>query len=109
MISIIIYQNHSRQYVGFSTQGHANYSDYGTDIICSAVSALTINTINSIEQFTSVKFTVDTNQKSGRIDFKITSECDDKSTLLLDSMILGLRGLQKDYGKKYISLNFKEV
>ena len=102
MISIIIYQNHS-------TQGHANYSDYGTDIICSAVSALTINTINSIEQFTSVKFTVDTNQKSGRIDFKITSECDDKSTLLLDSMILGLQGLQKDYGKKYISLNFKEV
>ncbi len=109
MISIIIYQNHSRQYVGFSTQGHANYSDYGTDIICSAVSALTINTINSIEQFTSVKFTVDTNQKSGRIDFKITGECDDKSTLLLDSMILGLQGLQKDYGKKYISLNFKEV
>ena len=67
------------------------------------------NTINSIEQFTSVKFTVDTNQKSGRIDFKITGECDDKSTLLLDSMILGLQGLQKDYGKKYISLNFKEV
>ena len=109
MISIIIYQNHSNKYVGFSTQGHANYSEYGTDIICSAVSALTLNTINSIEKFTDVKFKLNSSQKNGIIDFKITSECDDKSTLLLESMILGLKGIQKDYGKKYISLKFKEV
>ena len=109
MISIIIYQNQSNQYVGFSTQGHADFSEPGTDIICSAVSALTINAINSIEKFSNAKFSLDTNQEDGEFDFKITSECDDISTLLLDSMILGLKGIQKDYGKRYLSLKFKEV
>ena len=33
-------------------KGHAGYAEEGYDIICAAVSALTVNTINSIEQFT---------------------------------------------------------
>ena len=37
-------------------QGHAGYAEPGQDIVCAAVSALVINTINAIEAFTEDDF-----------------------------------------------------
>ena len=51
MVKITVYQNHDQQFVGFDCLGHAEYSDEN-DIVCAAVSAMTINCINSIETFT---------------------------------------------------------
>ena len=45
-------QRKNRQYRGFLCEGHAGYAQEGYDIICSAVSVLTVNAVNSIEQFT---------------------------------------------------------
>ena len=39
-------------YKGFEVSGHSGYADAGEDIVCAAISALTINCINSIETFT---------------------------------------------------------
>ena len=58
MINVSIYKNADNLITGFKLSGHAQYSEYGTDIVCAAVSALVINTINSIEQFTSDKFSL---------------------------------------------------
>ena len=38
--------------IGFHVEGHAGYADYGQDIVCSAVSVLVINCINSIDELT---------------------------------------------------------
>ena len=53
-------------YKSFHIQGHAGYADAGEDIVCAAVSALVINTINSIEEFTEDAFTCDC--KDGMIE-----------------------------------------
>ena len=52
MVKVTVYQNQDDVYYGFRMEGHAGFAAYGNDIVCSAVSALVINTMNSIEQFT---------------------------------------------------------
>ena len=36
-------------------------------------------------------------------------EAEKQAKLLVDAMILGLQGIQTNYGKKFLTLDFKEV
>ena len=109
MIQITIYENQNHEVTGFFCGGHAGYAEHGKDIVCAGVSTLVINTINSIESFTSCPYTVDVEEETGLIDFRFTDTVDQDAALLVDSMILGLQGIQTNYGNEYIILNFKEV
>ena len=101
MIKISIYQNEEAVITGIRLSGHAGYAEHGHDIVCAAVSALVINTINSIEQFTKDVFTLDEDEQSGMIEFHVTSPISDESKLLLNSLFLGLSGIQEDYGQEF--------
>ena len=65
MIDVVIYQNSNSEYIGFKTDGHAEYDDPGQDIVCSAVSAITITILNSVEKLSDVNFTLDCDQERG--------------------------------------------
>ena len=108
MITITIFQNHD-QITGFRCLGHSGYADAGSDIICAGVSALVINTINAIDALTTSSFHLDTEEESGLIDFTFEEVADHDAQLLVESMILGLQGIQNDYGNEFIILDFKEV
>lgn len=108
MITITIYQNHE-DVTGFRCIGHSGYAESGSDIICAGVSALVINTINSIDALTTSTFQIDTEEESGLIDFTFDKGADHDAQLLVKSMILGLKGIQNDYGNEFIILDFKEV
>ena len=108
MISVII----SRQGTDIKQidlSGHAGFADEGEDIVCSAVSILVINTFNSIERFTDDDFRLDAAGDGGDMSMVFFEKLSDRSQLLLDSMILGLDEIQKQYGDNFISLEFKEV
>ena len=109
MITITFYRDKDRNYKRFSCEGHAGYAESGSDIICAGVSALVINTINSIEEFTSAEFDLNTEQETGEISFLLHKPASDDVDLLIRSLILGLKGIQKDYGDEYLVLDFKEV
>lgn len=109
MIQITIYQGHEKEYKRFRCIGHSGYSESGSDIICAAVSILVINTMNSIEEFTSTKLQVKADEDTGLIDCRLVGSIDHDTELLIRTMILGLQGIQEDYGNDYIILNFKEV
>ena len=109
MIEVTVYQNTDGKKIGFSSVGHAGYDEYGHDIVCAGVSALVINCINSIENFCDVMFKVDADDEGGNIKFMLNAPADGDSELLINSMILGLKGIQNDYGNDYTILNFKEV
>ena len=51
MIKITVYSRQD-QSTGFRSEGHAGYAEEGYDIICAAVSVLSVNLVNSIEEFT---------------------------------------------------------
>lgn len=90
-------------YVSFSCRGHAGYAEEGYDIICAAVSALTVNTINAIERFTEDAFEGDASD--GDISWRFTERpVSDKAGLLMDTLVLGLKDIQESYGKKYIKI-----
>ena len=90
-------------------EGHAEYAEEGEDIICAAVSALALNFFNSVETFTEDEFEGGAGQENMQFEFRFTSEISPESKLLMNSLILGLRNIEKDYGKSYINVKFKEV
>ena len=109
MTKITIYRNQNQEVERFFCTGHAGYAESGSDIVCAGISTLVINTINSIEAFTSVAFVCEADEESGDIDFRFTESISSDAALLIESMILGLKGIQNDYGKKFLILDFKEV
>lgn len=90
-------------YKKFIIDGHAGYAEKGEDIVCAAVSALVINTINSIEEFTEDAFTCDC--RDGMIqNWEFTSSVSPETELLMDSLMLGLANIRKSYSEKYLKI-----
>ena len=109
MTTITIFRTEKGIYKGFTCEGHAGYAEAGSDIVCAAISILVINTINSIEQFTKQKFQCEQDEETGFLRFRLKDAPLKETTLLLDSMVFGLKEVEKQYHKKYLKLHFKEV
>ena len=109
MIKATIYRNKKGAYKGFNLSGHAEYDIKGKDIICAAVSALVINTINSIERLTVDEPKVKSKEKSGMIDVKFKTEVSPETNILIDSLVLGLTGIRDDNNESYLQITFEEV
>ena len=108
MIKAIFFKDSKSFIKGFRMNGHAEYADKGQDIVCAAVSALTVNAVNSIEHFTEDEITY--KNKSGFFEFRFKKDTSSpESQLLLHSLLLGLQAIQKDYSAEYISVTSKEV
>ena len=107
MIQILI-SKHNDEYSKLEAFGHAEYDDHGKDIVCSAVSVLIINTANSLETFTGDLVLAET-YEDGTTEILLKENPSKEAILLMDSLILGLDGIQNQYGKKYLSVDYKEV
>ena len=109
MTKVTIFRNFKNECVGFEVIDHAGYAEEGSDIVCAAISILTINTMNAIEQFTDVDYTQDVDEEECTIEFMIHKSTKD-TTLLLETMVLGLQTLEdnEEY-TEYIDLIFEEV
>ena len=107
MIRILI-SKHNNEYSNLKAFGHAEYDDYGKDIVCSAVSVLIINTANSLEKFTDDLIMAQTHE-DGTTEIILKEHPSKDAELLMNSLILGLEGIQNQYGKKYLSVDYKEV
>lgn len=108
MTKVTIYRNEFKECVGFRAYGHAGCGEAGQDIVCAAISVLTINTINAIEAFTEEKFSVASDEEEGYIEYRVSGRPLKETTLLLNAMILGLEDVAKNY-EKYIDFTFEEV
>lgn len=110
MTNITFYRTTAGEYQGFICDGHAGYANYGEDIVCASVSVLVINTINSLEQITGEKMKVDTDEEHGVIRCHLMNQpLKETSKALMDSLVLGLTQIEKQYGKNYCKLTFEEV
>ena len=108
MIRVTVFRS-GEEYRGFTCSGHADYASQGQDIICAAVSALVINAVNSLEQFSEDAFTVDQDvQSGGFLKLTLHDKNSVQARLLMDSLVLGLQSIETSYGKKYLSLKVKE-
>ena len=110
MTNVTFYQNHEGRFTGFTVEGHAGYGEAGEDIVCAAVSALVINTVNSIERLTEDPFSVDTDQERGYLKLTMEGEYSRESEILLRALALGLSDMEADEtNQNYIDIIFEEV
>ena len=94
--------------------GHAGYAKkklFGKepDILCSAISMTIISTINSLEELAGEKLMVTSNEETGFIKCDFEGVLQEKSSFLVDSMVLSLKNLSKEYGEQYLQVKFEEV
>ena len=78
--------------------GHANYADYGKDIVCAAASSIAITTINAILE-------INKNWIDYSVEKELTIEAKEDNEILnklLNNMVNMLKELEKDYQKNII-------
>ena len=75
-------------------EGHAGYAKMGEDIVCAAVSALTLTFIASVEELTQDNLKCDIKAGNTFIQYRNLSAA---AKLLLDSFFVGIRMIADDY------------
>ena len=110
MTQITFHKTSAGEYRGFTCDGHAGFADYGEDIVCAAISILIINTINSLDQITGEQMQMETDEDAGMIRGRFVNQpLKETSRALMDSLVLGLTQVEKQYGNNYCKLKFEEV
>jgi hypothetical protein len=74
--------------------GHAGMGVNGQDIVCSAVSALTCNLINSLTDLTGNRIRAETGSGKTEIEWEHLT---DGGKLLVDSWFLGITEINRQY------------
>ncbi|SEM67830.1 ribosomal-processing cysteine protease Prp [Paenibacillus sp. OV219] len=87
--------------LSFAIEGHAKFAKPGKDIVCAGVSAVSVGTVNAIEQLAGIELPA--SMKSGwlRSDIPVTADAasNEKAQLLLEGMIVMLNSIAASYGK----------
>ena len=109
MTIITIQKKSDGSYAGFSLDGHAGSGEYGKDIVCAALSMLSINTVNSLEEFTDDKFSLDADPEKGHLSAVFEGALSHEGDLLMKSFELGVDGVYKQYGNEYLNIKLEEV
>ncbi|OXS27556.1 MAG: ribosomal protein [Acetobacterium sp. MES1] len=108
MISVKICGKHNKA-SEIIVSGHAGFADHGEDIVCAAVSVLTISILNGLTEIVGRKDLGEVIEE-GYIRFIIPEINDEptksKTETLISTYLLGIRGIKEAYGD-YIQ--FEEV
>ena len=86
---------------GIVIDGHAGYAKPGKDIICSAVTMLSFNLINSMEALTEDVIEYDA-EDPGHINIKF-KDVSERGKLLVDSFFIGISEVSRAY-PEYVQL-----
>ena len=75
--------------------GHANYAEYGKDIVCSAVSTLTQTLIASLEKLKDDDFGY--RAEEGNVNIVFGEDLSEIAQLLIKSFFIGVNGVAAAY------------
>lgn len=108
MIKSSFNRNKAGQISSFEVSGHADAGPFGSDVVCAAVSALTISTVNGIDALAGFAPIVETNEaESGYLYVELLSTINQEqmniAQILLENLLLGLQAIEKE------NLDFLEV
>ena len=78
-----------------TTQGHANYDEYGKDIVCAGVSAVMVGGLNAIIELT--KVTPKYSMKDGYLSMEVAA--DELTQQIVKVMLIQLKSIQESYPK----------
>ena len=79
-----------------SILGHADYADYGKDIVCASVSSIVMCSVEAIAAFDETSINI--KQDKDKLDIIINKK-DNITLKLIDNMLTCLKELEKKYSK----------
>ncbi len=83
------------QITGFECSGHAGYAQAGNDIVCAAVSVLTVTCANALETVAHVKPLVKASE--GKMLLALPHGSGREAQIILQTLRQGLRDLKDEY------------
>ena len=101
MIKIIIKKQSSGRINSFEMTGHANFAEYGKDLVCAAASAVSFGAVNAIIALTGKTPEIQQGSEGGylKVSFPETKENDHDTQLIVKAMIVSLQTIENDYGQ----------
>ncbi len=90
----------------FTVSGHSEYSEEGSDIVCSAVSSAVLMAANTITEIQLIKAEV--TESDGYIALKLSQSDAEKARDIISGLKLHLTALSEQYSK-YIKVKISEV
>ncbi|ANS75494.1 ribosomal protein [Paenibacillus yonginensis] len=101
MIIVTIKRDEQKSVTGFRIEGHANFAEAGRDIVCAGVSAVTVGSVNAVEELTGI--VMDSRMKNGFLSADLPPAAPDEAKaearLLLSSLVVMLRTIEQTYGQ----------
>lgn len=110
MIEVTIHRRASdRSIRAFAVRGHAGFDKRGRDIVCAAVSAITVGTVNAVEALTGVVLPNEVRDGflQASVPDSLEGERAEQIRLLLESMLIMLQTIEQSYGR-YIAVRERE-
>ncbi len=108
MTVITILKKPDGRYRGFQVIGHADSAQEGADLVCCSVSVLSINLVNSLEEFCQDSFRLTQDEERGLIDLVFEEDPTPEADLLMRSYDLGVHSIAEGY-EPWLNVNMKEV
>ncbi len=106
MTEIKIFRNQNGHIVEYEVAGHADFDDYGRDILCAAVSVLSQTTILALEKVCKISqndieiyLDEETGYLKASLSENLTKDQRDSADIVLSTMIVGMEDLALQYPK----------
>lgn len=101
MVTVTIRRNAAGEIVAFRGDGHAGHAPRGSDVVCAAVSVLLQTVVLGLTE--RIGLPVGLSIEGGVLDCRLPPSPDEsrmrQAQVLLDTMVLGLRGIVESYPK----------
>jgi uncharacterized protein len=103
MTTITIERLQDGRICSFIISGHAFFSDYGTDIVCAGISAVSVGTVNALEAICNIDAESHTviDEEEGFLKYQLpmnlNNEIMQKAQLILEAMIVSLQTIATSY------------
>lgn len=105
MIHVTIHINDDGQVNSFTMSGHADFDEYGKDLVCAGASAVVFGAVNSVINMTECEPEINMNEDEGLFHFETDNPDVDKLQIILESMIISLKTIEDEYGE-YINIKY---
>ena len=106
---IAVFKKNSNKIVSVNLSGHAESVDEGYDMVCSAVSSVSLTVANGITEVLHIKPDISLEDGFLSMDFnRLSLEDIDKCQILLETMLIGMKSIETNYGD-YIRVELEEV
>lgn len=105
MIYVTININDDGLVTSFTMSGHADFDEYGKDIVCAGASAVVFGAVNAVMNMTDSDPKLNMNEDAGLFHFEVEDPNVDKLQIILESMIISLKTIEDEYGE-YINIKY---